>query len=80
MALVYEAVEALSIREREVLLYVMEGFSNREIARQLFVSAETIKSHMTTILSKLGARDRTHAVVLAMRSNQLLLADGLTNA
>ena len=80
MALVYEAVEALSIREREVLLYVMEGFSNREIASQLFVSAETIKSHMSTILSKLGARDRTHAVVLAMRSNQLLLADGLTHA
>jgi DNA-binding NarL/FixJ family response regulator len=68
------AIEALSTREREVLIHVMEGFSNREIAGQLFVSPETIKSHLTNIMSKLGARDRTHAVVLAIRTNQLQVA------
>ena len=68
------AIEALSTREREVLNHVMEGFSNREIAAQLFVSPETIKSHLTNIMSKLGARDRTHAVVLAIRTNQLQVA------
>ncbi len=74
MAVVGIAIEALSTREREVLNHVMEGFSNREIAGQLFVSPETIKSHLTNIMSKLGARDRTHAVVLAIRTNQLQVA------
>lgn len=71
MAVVSATVDALSSRELEVLLCVMEGFSNREIASQLFVSSETVKTHVTNILSKLGARDRTHAVVLAVRTNQL---------
>lgn len=71
MAVVCATVDALSSRELEVLLCVMEGFSNREIASQLFVSSETVKTHVTNILSKLGARDRTHAVVLAVRTNQL---------
>jgi DNA-binding NarL/FixJ family response regulator len=71
MAVVGLAIEALTTREREVLLNVMEGFSNREIAGQLFVSPETVKTHITNIMSKLGARDRTHAVVLAIRTNQL---------
>ena len=74
MAVVGIAIEALSTREREVLNHVMEGLSNREIAAQLFVSPETIKSHLTNIMSKLGARDRTHAVVLAIRTNQLQVA------
>jgi DNA-binding NarL/FixJ family response regulator len=73
MAVASTTVEALSSRERDVLHCVMEGFSNREIARQLFVSPETVKTHITNILSKLGARDRTHAVVLAVRTNQLQL-------
>ena len=71
MAVVGLAIEALTTREREVLHNVMEGFSNREIAGQLFVSPETVKTHITNIMSKLGARDRTHAVVLAIRTNQL---------
>lgn len=74
MAVATVAIEPLSIREREVLLHVMEGFSNREIAGQLFVSAETVKTHLANIMSKLGARDRTHAVVLAIRTNQLQVA------
>lgn len=46
--------ERLSDRECEVLCWVMEGFSNAEIARQLTVSSETVKSHLSHCLSKLG--------------------------
>lgn len=73
MARQFCQVDQLSERECEVLRWVMEGFSNAEIARQLFVSSETVKSHITHCLSKLGARDRTQAVVLALRNGQLQL-------
>lgn len=73
MAPVLLQVEPLTAREREVLRWVMEGFSNGDIARVLRVSAETVKTHIGHCLSKLGARDRTQAVVLALRSGQLEL-------
>jgi len=60
-------LEQLSTREVEVLNALSCGFSNREIAAQLFISQETVKSHVSTIISKLGVRDRTHAAVTAMR-------------
>ncbi|MEY3929383.1 MAG: hypothetical protein RLZZ516_1093 [Cyanobacteriota bacterium] len=66
-------VDQLTARECEVLRWVMEGFSNGDIARVLVVSAETVKTHISNCLSKLGARDRTQAVVLALRSGQLQL-------
>lgn len=71
MAPVHCPVDPLTAREREVLRLVMEGFSNGDIARVLVVSAETVKTHIGNCLSKLGARDRTQAVVLALRSGQL---------
>lgn len=71
MAPVHCPVDPLTAREREVLRWVMEGFSNDDIARVLVVSAETVKTHIGNCLSKLGARDRTQAVVLALRSGQL---------
>jgi len=73
MAPVLCQVDPLTAREREVLQWVMEGFSNGDIARVLVVSTETVKTHITNCLSKLGARDRTQAVVLALRSGQLQL-------
>jgi DNA-binding NarL/FixJ family response regulator len=57
----------LSTRELDVLKRVAAGNSNRTVAEQLFLSEDTIKSHMKTILSKLGANDRTHAVIIAIK-------------
>ncbi len=59
--------DALSEREVDVLRRVARGTSNKIIASQISVSEETVKSHMRSILSKLGANDRTHAVTIAMR-------------
>jgi DNA-binding NarL/FixJ family response regulator len=59
--------DALSDREIEVLRRVASGNSNKIIASQLTVSEATVKGHMKSILSKLGANDRTHAVTIAMK-------------
>jgi DNA-binding NarL/FixJ family response regulator len=59
--------DALSDREVDVLRRVATGNSNKIIASQLNVSEATVKGHMKSILSKLGANDRTHAVTIAMK-------------
>ncbi len=56
----------LTSRELEVLGYAARGYINKQIAYQLGVSEQTIKNHMTSILRKLDANDRTQAVVLAL--------------
>jgi DNA-binding NarL/FixJ family response regulator len=56
----------ITTREREVLRLLVAGYSNREIARALFVAEGTVKNHVSNILSKLGVRDRTRAVLKAV--------------
>lgn len=63
--------ELLSVRELDALRLVANGFSNREIGEQLSVSEDTVKARLKVILSKLGARDRTHAVTLALQRGML---------
>jgi DNA-binding NarL/FixJ family response regulator len=57
----------LSAREIEVLEYIARGNSNKEIARALKISDQTVKNHITSILRKLAVNDRTQAVVYALR-------------
>lgn len=58
----------LTEREREVLALMVEGLNNTQIAGRLTVSPSTIKSHVSSILSKLGVASRTEAVTLALRN------------
>ncbi|MET7890406.1 response regulator transcription factor [Streptomyces mirabilis] len=57
--------DSLSAREREVLALVAKGTSNREIARVLFISEATVKTHLTHLYAKLGVNDRAAAVAVA---------------
>jgi DNA-binding NarL/FixJ family response regulator len=59
--------DALSPREMEVLKHVASGSSNRRVADQLGLSEDTVKAHMKSIMSKLSANDRTHAVTIALK-------------
>jgi len=61
-------VAPLTKRETEILTYIAEGNSNKEIAHILEISEQTIKNHVSAILRKLNANDRAHAVALALRS------------
>src|SRR5215469_10858448 len=59
--------DALTAREVEVLKQVASGNRNRDIAGKLFITEETVKVHIKHIMEKLGAKDRTQAVAIAVR-------------
>ncbi len=68
------AQQPLSKREYQVLGLIADGLENQSIAKILFVSVETVRTHVKSILRKLGARDRTHAVAVAFRTGVLTVA------
>ncbi len=61
------AFETLSGREREVLLYAARGLSSKEIAKDLIISERTVQTHLASIYDKLGARNKTEAMLLALK-------------
>ncbi len=62
-----EGTDMLTAREREILQLLADGMSNADVATKLFISQETVKSHVRHILTKLEADTRTHAVAIAIR-------------
>lgn len=67
--------DELTPRQVDILRLVAGGNANKQIAHQLSISEQTVKSHVTTIMSKLGANDRTHAVAIAFKGGIINLTN-----
>lgn len=70
-----EIFSPLSPREMEILEFITQGASNKEIAHSLGISRQTVKNHMSSVLRKLGVDDRTQAAVMALRRGWVRMAD-----
>ncbi|KKM12472.1 LuxR family transcriptional regulator [Clostridiales bacterium PH28_bin88] len=64
-----EQVTCLTEREKQIMRLVGEGKSNREIARELYITEGTVKNHLGNLLAKLGLRDRTQLAIFALRNH-----------
>ncbi|MBQ7151949.1 MAG: response regulator transcription factor [Synergistaceae bacterium] len=71
--------EQLSGREREVLLLAAQGLSSKEVARRLFISERTVQTHLASIYDKLGSRNKTEALLLALKYGVVTLEELLDN-
>ncbi len=65
----------LTPREMEILKLITKGYSNKEIARELHISRQTVKNHMSAILRKLAVNDRTQAAILALKRGWIPLTE-----
>ncbi len=72
-------LRALSARERDVLAELSRGRSNREIARNLGLGDQTVKTHVSSILAKLGLQDRTQAAIFGLQQGLVPLRDALSD-
>ncbi len=72
--------EPLSVREREVLLLAAKGLSSKEVAKQLFISERTVQTHLASIYDKLGSRNKTEALLLALKYGVVTLEELLEDA
>jgi len=70
-----EVFQPLTDREMEILRFIARGMSNKEIAKSLHISQQTVKNHMTSILRKLAVNDRTQAAVYALKRGWIRLQD-----
>ena len=67
--------EQLSVREREVLLLAAKGLSSKEVAKQLVISERTVQTHLASIYDKLGSRNKTEALLLALKYGVVTLEE-----
>ncbi|MFF4541715.1 response regulator transcription factor [Streptomyces aureus] len=63
-----QALAVLTARERQILVLISQGNSNRRVAKALGISEKTVKNHLSAVFMKVGASDRTQAVVMGIRS------------
>jgi len=71
--------EQLSVREREVLVLAAKGLSSKEVAGKLFISERTVQTHLASIYDKLGAKNKTEALLLALKYGVVTLEELLEN-
>lgn len=67
--------ESISAREREVLLFAARGFSSKEVASRLYISERTVQTHLASIYDKLGARNKTESLLLALKYGVVTLEE-----